>query len=73
VGYAGGTINVSGGTVQVVVEQEELYQLYLFIYINTSENLTAFDNGSRYRFNLYILSCNVILGLNARVGIGRQG
>jgi hypothetical protein len=69
VGYAGGTLTatVSGGggagaTITAVF-------VYNKGYSRTSENLTAFDNCKRYRFNLNNLYSNVLLGFNAKVAI----
>jgi hypothetical protein len=44
-------------------------QFYNKGYSKTLENLTAFDNCKRYRFNLNGLYSNIRLGFNAKVAI----
>ena len=68
-GYAGGLLNVAvaggggaGGTITAT-------QFYNKGYSKTLENLTAFDNCKRYRFNLSGLYSNIRLGLNSKVAI----
>jgi hypothetical protein len=68
-GYAGGTLNVAvaggggaGATVTCVLN-------YRKGYTKTLENLTAFDNCKRYRFELSGQYSNIRLGYNAKVAV----
>ena len=68
-GYAGGTLNVAvaggggaGATVTCVLN-------YRKGYTKTLENLTAFDNCKRYRFDLSGQYSNIRLGYNAKVAV----
>jgi hypothetical protein len=67
-GYAGSTLNVavaggggSGGVITATLSYKG--------YNKTLENLTAFDNCKRFRFNLGGQYSNIILGLNSKVAI----
>jgi len=68
-GYAGGLLNVAiagGGGAGGVITATLAYNKG---YTKTLENLTAFDNCKRYRFNLSGQYSNIRLGLNAKVAI----
>ena len=68
-GYAGGLLNVAiagGGGAGGVITATLAYNKG---YTKTLENLTAFENCKRYRFNLSGQYSNIRLGLNAKVAI----
>jgi hypothetical protein len=67
-GYAGNTLGVTfsgGGGAGAAATAVLAYKGYS----KTLENLTAFDNCKRYRFNLSGLYSNIRLGFNAKVAI----
>ena len=68
-GYAGGLLNVAiagGGGAGGVITATLAYNKG---YTKTLENLTAFENCKRYRFNLSGQYSNIRLGLNSKVAI----